>query len=365
MTLQEHPATNQINLEEQTMRKIIMLLLATAFCCLAVDAGAKITINPPPEVTTNLLARDLKALTTDRKPLLEKFNATQVKIDRQAANCSGVEEGSAKAADCIAEARAVKLAVQDYRAALTNFQTHIAGAEYAFKLVNGLNAMARLPEWSSVDPARLDKALNALGWDGDARKTHGQILQTWKTMLTRSNDNVLAGEASHGEGPGFPGAGEQTRYNDCTLFALANASGVPYGVVAARATQLIGDGDWHTAGERANPQRVIEQGGLNGGEVIMMAESLGQAEVVRSADFAKTLKEGRPVLVGVSSQGGAHEVVLTKSFQHGGETWFEMMDSNQGPVKRLYLSNKELNSILQENGVAYRPEPGNTPKLLR
>jgi hypothetical protein len=60
-----------------------------------------------------------------------------------------------------------------------------------------------------------------------------------------------------------------------------------------------------------------------------------------------------------------HEVVLTKTFQHGGETWFEMMDSNQGPQRRLFLSSQELNTILNENGVAYRPEPGMTPMLLR
>lgn len=37
-----------------------------------------------------------------------------------------------------------------------------------------------------------------------------------------------------------------------------------------------------------------------------------------------------------------HQVVLTKFFQRGGETWYEMMDSNQGPQQRLYLSAKEL-----------------------
>jgi hypothetical protein len=60
-----------------------------------------------------------------------------------------------------------------------------------------------------------------------------------------------------------------------------------------------------------------------------------------------------------------HEVVLTKVFAHGGENWYEMIDSNQGPQRRLYLSARELNTILQENGVAYRPEPGTVPKLFR
>lgn len=34
-----------------------------------------------------------------------------------------------------------------------------------------------------------------------------------------------------------------------------------------------------------------------------------------------------------------HEVVLTKTFQHDGETWHEMIDSNQSPM-RLVLERK-------------------------
>ena len=66
-----------------------------------------------------------------------------------------------------------------------------------------------------------------------------------------------------------------------------------------------------------------------------------------------------------ASGNGGHEVVLTKTFQHGGETWFELMDSNQGPLRRLYLNAKELDVILQENDVAFHSEPGTTPMLLR
>ncbi len=86
-------------------------------------------------------------------------------------------------------------------------------------------------------------------------------------------------------------------------------------------------------------------------------------------DFAHALTEGRPVMVNVVPANGdvrlGHEVVLTKTFQHGGETWFEMMNSSQGPQRPLFLSSKELNTMLQENGVAYRPNPETTPNLLR
>ena len=72
-------------------------------------------------------------------------------------------------------------------------------------------------------------------------------------------------------------------------------------------------------------------------------------------------------MVGVKPESGTggHKVVLTSSFQHGGATWYEMMDSNQGPQRRLYLSDKELNTMLLENGVVFRPEPGTVPKLFR
>jgi hypothetical protein len=188
--------------------------------------------------------------------------------------------------------------------------------------------------------------------------------------LNRSQDANLLQEASQGGGLGFPGSGKQTDNQDCAVFALANAAGLPYGVVAARATKLIRQGDWRGAGERANPRKTIEQNGLMGGEVVMLAEAFGQAEVVSGSDFAKILQDGRPVLVNVVAPKTedirfGHEVVLTKTFQHGGETWYVMMDSNQGPLRRLFLRAEELNSMLKENGVAFRPEPGMTPKLLR
>jgi hypothetical protein len=237
------------------------------------------------------------------------------------------------------------------------------------RVIKGMNDLAKRLGWSLDKQARLDKALNSLGIDPAKWSDSEQIRRTWKDVLIRGQDADLVQEASQGGGLGFPGAGKQTYAQDCAVFALANAAGLPYGVVAARAAELIRQGEWCSAGERANPQKVIEQKGLIGGEVVMLAEAFGQAEVVPSSDFAKTLQEGRPVLVGVVPKGGdarfGHAVVLTKTFQHGGETWYVMMDSNQGPQQRMFLSAKELNTLLKENGVAFRPEPGTTTKLLR
>jgi hypothetical protein len=235
------------------------------------------------------------------------------------------------------------------------------------RIINEMNALAKRLGWSTEEQGRLAKALNSLGADGTQGVTDVQIRRAWQDVLVRGQDGDIARKAAQGDGPGLSGAGKQS-FEDCTIFALANASGLPYSVVAARATKLIGEGEWRDAAARANPQKAIEQKGLIGGEVVMLAEAFGQAEVVPSSAFAKTLKQGRPVMVNVVPQSGnvegGHEVVLTKAFQHGGETWYEMVDSNQGAQRRLYLSTKELNTMLQENGVAFHPEPGTTTKIL-
>ena len=236
------------------------------------------------------------------------------------------------------------------------------------RIINEMNALAKRLGWSAEEQARLDNALNSLGSDGKQDVNDIQIRRAWQDVLVRGQDGDIARKAAQGDGPGLSGAGTQS-FEDCAIFALANASGLPYSVVAARATRLISEGEWRDAAARANPQKAIEQKGLIGGEVVMLAESLGQVEVVPSSAFAKTLKEGRPVMVNVVPQNGdvtsGHEVVLTKTFQHGGETWYEMVDSNQGPQRRLYLSSKELDTVLQEKGVTFRPEPGTTATLLR
>lgn len=235
--------------------------------------------------------------------------------------------------------------------------------------IKGMNALAKKIGWPAEEQDRLDDALNKLHGDGDDYATGTQIRETWANVLARGEDGVLAEESAKGEGPDLSGAGTQASFNDCTIFALATAAGLPYGAVAARATLLISQGDWSDPVERDHPEKTIEKWGLIGHEVVMLAEAFGRAEIVASSDFAKVLKERRPVLIDVVPEDGntsnGHEVVLTKTFQHNGETWYAMMDSNQGPVRRLYLSKRELDVMLQENGVAFHPDPRATPGLLR
>jgi hypothetical protein len=236
----------------------------------------------------------------------------------------------------------------------------------AIRIIQSINAMAKRLDWGAQKRSRLDVALNRLQGDGDSIATSADIRQAWQEILTRGENGTLAREASEGDGPKIVWSGRQS-HEDCAVFALASAVGLPYSVAATRATELIKQAEWHSAEERANPQQLIESRGLNGGEVIMLAEVFGRSEVVQSSDFAKTLRSGRPVMINVVPPDGdtfsGHEIVLSKTFQHGGEIWFEMLDSNHDHP--LYLNVKGLNTILQERGVAFRSEPGATPKPLR
>lgn len=303
-------------------------------------------------------------LVSRRAALVGERNVLRARAQQHNGMCHSVVAGSSEDARCESARAALATDVGHH---IEESKQFIVNVERA-RIIKSMNALAARLGWSADERARLDKALNGLGFDGDPA-TSTQIIHAWQDVLARGQRSDFAREASEGEGPGFSGSGTQTHYQDCVIFALANAAGLPYGVAATRAAELIRQGEWRGAAERANPQQVIEQKGLNGGEMVMLAEAFGQAEVVHSKDFAKTLKAGRPVMVNVVPQDGdvssGHEVVLTRAFLHGGEAWYEMMDSNQGAQRRLYVSAQELNTILQENGVAFRPEPGTVPALLR
>jgi hypothetical protein len=244
-------------------------------------------------------------------------------------------------------------AVQAFNAEVEDIRTVIA-----------MNAYAERMQWEERKQARLRTALNALRADGDDNATDVDIRQAWRDISSREGRADLVHAAAQGDGPKIVWSGRQS-HEDCTVFALASAAGLPYSVAATRAAELIRQGEWRSAEERAHPQHAIETKGMMGGEVVLLAEDFGSAEVVPRTEFAKTLKSGRPVLIGVVPADGdlsrGHEVVLSKTFQQGGETWFEMMDSNHDHP--LYLSNKELGTILVERGVAYRPEKRTVPKL--
>jgi hypothetical protein len=360
---------------------ICMIVLAAMLLGWATAGSAQ---QIPPLVALSATAAASNPVLVDRRAeLLRDREALHGKIDSLNAQCGAVAEGSAAEATCKREQAALLGALNDHiqqskefndaaQAAIVSASQTAPAPFFGGKgahVINGINALAKQLGWSAYKRARLDASLHRLGFDGDSGSTRNQIRETWQNIFARSQDAELLREASQGGGLGFPGAGKQRPgQTDCAIFALANATGLPYGVVAARATELIRQAEWRDADERANPQAIVEKQGLNGGEVIMLTEIFGQSAVAPSADFAKTLNAGRPIMVNVVPSNGdvrsGHEVVLTKTFQHDGETWFVMRNSMQGPQEHLFLSAKELSTVIQENGVVYLPEPGTTPVLL-
>lgn len=345
------------------MDAIRILLTAALFAATLAYAS----LPTMPEIPTFLPDSIRAPLVAKRQPLALRKLALIEEGKALNQSCANVEKGSSQHQSCLAKQAQYNAKARTLGDEMDRLADEV-NAIVAKHTINSMNALAKHLGWRADEQARLAKALNSLATDGNPIVTNIQVRHVWQDIFTRGQDEKLAKEAGQSEGPVFPGAGTQS-FEDCTLFALANAAGLPYGAVAARATKLIKEGEWRDAAERANPQKSIEEQGLNGGEVVMLTETFGQVEVVPSSDFAKTLKEGRPVMVSVMPSDGnfdnGHQVVLTKTFQHGGETWYEMMDSNQGPQQRRYLSANELSTIQNENGVAYRPESGATPKLLR
>ena len=288
---------------------------------------------------------------------------------------TGTQVGTPKAAAALQRKQELKLEADAIVDEADQFNAEIAliprpppenPARRGQRIVEGMKLLARQLGWSKEKQARLVQALGNLDFDGEPA-TVADIQHAWVDIKARGQDQALMAEAAAGAGPSLSSAGLQTSFSDCGVFALANAAQLPYGVVAARANQLLREGNWRSAAERANPESVFEHGGLNGGEVIMLAEIFGQGEVVGSDAFAATLRGGRSVMINVvpSDGRGGHEVVLSRTFNHGGETWYEMINSTQDPSARLYLSEHELGIVLQERGVTFRPEPGTTVKPLR
>jgi hypothetical protein len=288
-------------------------------------------------------------------------------------SCGHVAAGSAQDAQCAKDFPVLSAASDQHGEKSAVFmKAYASAAEIAdtnTRFIRSMNASARQLGWDAKELARVDQALNSLTGDGDDDATRTQVIKAWRDVLDRGQDAGLAEEARRGDGPALFEAGTQTNFQDCAVFALATAAGLPYDVAAARAIKLIRDGEWRLPSERAHPQDVIKRHGLIGGEVVMLAEAFGEVQVVPSAAFAGTLKAGLPVIVNVvppnGNFNGGHQVVLSKAFKHGGEAWYEMIDSNQGPQRRLYVSGKELHTMLQENGVTIRRDPNMTPRLLR
>jgi hypothetical protein len=240
---------------------------------------------------------------------------------------------------------------------------------YAAEIVARHRKLARTLGWSFEKQACLAMALNTLDLDPGHGFDVSKAGQAWRSMTARGELPTLVAAARAAGGMSLTGSGTQTGYQDCALFALASATGRPYGYVGALASDLIRKGDWRDASRRSDPEHTMEAEGLSGGELVMLAEMLGQARTVAPGEFASAIKSGAMLLVRISPTAGVHdhghEVVLTTAFTHEGLPWFEVLDSNRGPLRRMFATAEEIGALLLENGIAYQAERGRTPAPLR
>lgn len=303
---------------------------------------------------------DLTFWLSDLQELNRQFNSTCAGKEKTDNQCKILEERIER------HDASLRKKIREYQRELDTAEENVKNVLHIKKTMIELT---RKLNWSKDKIDRFEIAFDKLGEYRVILTTPEIVDGTWSRIIERGEDPNLQLEANKGKGPGLPNAGKQTN-NDCAVFALANATGLPYSVVAARAMKLITEGEWRKEEYKKDPQKIFRDGGLIGSEVLMLTEAFGQVEVIRSDGFEKTLKSGRTIMINVFPPSGTlnsgHEVVLTKTFTHKGETWFEMIDSNmEGPWQRRYLSLNDLQTILKEDGVVYRPETGTVPKLLR
>ena len=347
-----------------SVRSVAIVRVIAALVAL-VGAGTAVHAQQFPaliQVSSDVAAREPQFVS--RRAVLQQERAwLHGAVMRLNSDCRAINvHDSARLSSCNRRKGDLAAALARHRTACDAFNNALASAEMV--------SLARRLNWDVGRQQELRAALAALKGDGDPNADSGQIRNAWQDILSRRRDPVFIDLARQGEGPGFPAsAGQQGAHTDCAVFALANAADLPYGVVGTRAVKLVKQASWRSAAQRASAQQAIEHGGLVGGEVMMLAKMFGDAAVVQSAKFAETLRAGRRIMINVVPEDGnvgdGHEVVLSRTFAHGGGTWYEMIDSHQGPIQRLYLSAQELDIILQERGVAFSPTRGGTPQILR
>ncbi|GAN00071.1 hypothetical protein U91I_03735 [alpha proteobacterium U9-1i] len=241
---------------------------------------------------------------------------------------------------------------------------------HEYVIINQMRAHAASLGWAEDEQERLADTL--VGLAQDVYDLEPRLVRyLWNEAAEHSTDPAVAASAAAGQGPDLYASGWQTgRYNDCVIFAVATATGTPYGVVSARAAEFVRAAEWRTEAQRANPLSVFSStsGGLNGGETVLLAETFGRSQAVPFEDFASTVRSGRPVIVSVWSSNGTtrnkHQVVVSRTFEHGGETWFEIINSSErDPNHRTRIRSYELDRLITEAGVTITPEA--TVPMLR
>lgn len=316
-------------------------------------------IHPDIALSHPSIATQAKSVTAERATLRARH-----KTFRNA--CASVVAGTPQDSWCAAEDAALQSALEAHYDASEALIDAYEAAENVF-VAGALVEYAQANGWSAADLKGIEDGIK--NWrtyaDYDAKKVNA----TWADIAARTGDAALTKSAARVKGFSSTGAGTQRSYNDCAIFAIASAAGVPYGAAAAVATKLIAEGKWRHPDERAKPQATIKSRGLMGGEVLMLAEYYGRASVITQDAFEATLAASRPVTVAVYPRNGTsqdgHQIVLTKAFRDGGTLWFQALDSNNGTLAKVFVRSDELTALIKETGIAYAPAQGRAIPPLR
>lgn len=347
-------------------------------CCAVAIASASMSQGVDLPVLPDAIPASIARRRPDLPPVLTTLKRERVKTLGDVAafrnTCEHVVVGSSLDRQCEKDLPGLLAAAKAHQVESVAFLADFANELRAQAVIDGVNALGKRLRWDDIELKRLAVALDALKTDGLEIVTGAQVNAVWRAVRARGDGGEWARAAAAGQGPDFLGpahAGPQ-RFGDCAIFAISSASGQPYGVVAARAGELIRDGEWRNAADRAAPEQAMKRG-LIGGEVVMLAEAFGEVQVVEGGRFQATLQAGQSVMVNVFPPGTifppdgspveGHQVTLTRTFQRGAETWFEMIDSGQEADRRRYVSQAELMTILMENGVAFRPNAKMIPRV--
>lgn len=243
------------------VNKVFIAAALSLWVCLTTPSVAQDKIPAFAEIPPILTAEDQSALNRAKADLEDNYLKFKSAADHFSAKSA--ENQSDEEFEALQDQKRKHIkAVLDF-----NEKVHKAHDQ---RVVRGITALAKKHNWPEKQQTRLAIALRDLKSAGDPDTTNVQIYQAWGSILARKGDEELEKAVSAGDGPGFPGAGRQNG-EDCAIFALANATGSPYSVIAALAIDMIRDSDWHSEAARAAPEKVVTEKGLNGGEVLMLA----------------------------------------------------------------------------------------------
>lgn len=335
-----------------SFRPVFVILFSFLFVATDMVMGA-----PYLAELSNQLAAQRADIEKDRKALNAECNAVPAAFKEKVIGCQLWREDVTKR---MAQYK------KDYRD-LEIIREAVAGERDFFysiprddiRIPLGILILAKKMRWNPEKQARLEKALKEIGFDGQDEITAENVRAGWSAIRKNTDDKALM-QAADKSGTHLATVGQQNG-NDCAVAAIATASGLPYGDVATQAMHLIQQGEWRQQAMRDHPQDALKQG-LTGGEVILLAESLGRTEIVPSTKLEAALKRGQPVMVNVAVTDNetqtwvGHQIVLTKTFRHDGNTWYEMADTRY-PDSRFFVTPEKLNLIIQEKGIAVARDP--------